>query len=151
MSIEMSEAERNTFLSIGVNKVLADYVKSNEVFVFGSNAAGVHGAGSAREAVKYWGAVMGCGFGLQGGFGERGASYAIATKMADIRTPMPLPMIKSQVGGLLEFARANPTLKFMTVRVGCGLAGYDWERDVKPMFEGAPENVVFIEDEATKG
>ena len=43
-------------------RVTPDFIKSlkpNEVFVFGSNLAGMHGGGAARIAHLYFGAVMG--------------------------------------------------------------------------------------------
>ena len=46
-------------------------LESNEVFVFGSNARGLHYGGAARAAVEKFGAIMGQGHGLQG------KSYAI--------------------------------------------------------------------------
>ena len=51
-----------------------------EIFVFGSNLAGRHGAGAALAALKDHGAIYGCGEGIQG------QSYAIPTKD---RTPWP--------------------------------------------------------------
>lgn len=45
----------------------------NEIFVFGSNASGQHGAGAARTALERFGAVWGQGSGLQG------QSYGIDT------------------------------------------------------------------------
>jgi hypothetical protein len=51
-----------------------------EIFVFGSNLAGRHGAGAALAALKDHGAIYGRGEGLQG------QSYAIPTKD---RTPWP--------------------------------------------------------------
>ena len=36
-------------------------VEENEIFVFGSNEGGIHGAGAARTAVKF-GAKYGIGF-----------------------------------------------------------------------------------------
>ena len=48
-------------------------LKADEVFVFGSNLAGMHGGGAAYVAFRQFGAVMGCGVGL------RGQSYAIPT------------------------------------------------------------------------
>lgn len=48
-------------------------LKPDEVFVFGSNLAGMHGGGAARAAVRHFGAVMGQGVGMQG------QSYAIPT------------------------------------------------------------------------
>ena len=43
-----------------------DSLKENEIFVFGSNLAGMHGGGAARIARLHFGAVMGKGVGLQG-------------------------------------------------------------------------------------
>ncbi len=40
-----------------------DSLKEDEVFVFGSNLAGMHGGGAAYAAFKLFGAVMGCGVG----------------------------------------------------------------------------------------
>ena len=45
----------------------------DEVFVFGSNLAGMHAGGAARVAYERFGAVMGQGVGMQG------QSYAIPT------------------------------------------------------------------------
>ena len=39
---------------------------ANEVFVFGSNARGLHYGGAARAALERFGAIMGQGHGLQG-------------------------------------------------------------------------------------
>ena len=41
-------------------------LKENEIFVFGSNLAGVHGGGAARFAYERFGAVWGEGVGLHG-------------------------------------------------------------------------------------
>ena len=46
-------------------------LNKNEIFVFGSNLAGMHAGGAARQAVDHFGAIMGQGVGLQG------QSYAI--------------------------------------------------------------------------
>jgi hypothetical protein len=48
-------------------------LKSNEIFVFGSNTLGRHGAGAAKQAMKF-GAKYGQARGLQG------QTYAIVTK-----------------------------------------------------------------------
>lgn len=53
-------------------------LKDNEVFVFGSNESGIHGAGAAKTALK-WGAILGQPEGLQG------KTYAIPTKSKDIK------------------------------------------------------------------
>ena len=57
-----------------------DSLKENEIFVFGSNLAGMHGGGAARIARLHFGAVMGKGVGLQG------QSYAIPTMQGGVET-----------------------------------------------------------------
>ena len=49
-------------------------LKENEIFVFGSNPEGRHGAGSAKIAKDKFGAIYGNGRGAQG------KSYALVTK-----------------------------------------------------------------------
>lgn len=41
-------------------------LKENQVFVFGSNEAGIHGAGAAKTALDNFGAIRGRGFGKFG-------------------------------------------------------------------------------------
>ena len=104
-------------------------LKPGQVFVFGSNEVGVHGAGAARLANERFGAVRGIGWGLQG------QSFAIPTKNAMIRT-LIIPVIDNYVWKFLAFARSKPELTFLVTEVGCGLAGYK-PCDIAPMFEGA--------------
>ena len=105
------------------------------IFVFGSNLAGVHGAGAAYDAVKNHGAVMHQGKGLQG------RSYALPTKGWNIQT-LPLGLIKKYVDEFLIFAATYPELTFKVTRVGCGLAGYT-DADIAPLFEEATDNCLF--------
>lgn len=49
-------------------------LKENQIFVFGSNPSGYHGAGAAKDA-KAFGAVTHIGRGLQG------QTYALVTKI----------------------------------------------------------------------
>lgn len=104
-----------------------------DVFVFGSNLAGRHGAGSALEAARHWGAKRGIGV------GPAGRSYAIPTKDHGLRV-LPLDVIRSHVRTFLEYARCNPRHTFNVVKIGCGLAGYR-ENQIAPMFFGSPSNV----------
>lgn len=104
-------------------------LKEDEVFVFGSNLAGVHGAGAAKQAREQFGAVFGTGIGLQG------QSYAIPTKNQFIMT-MSLRRIKPFVLAFIVFATRFPEKKFMVTQIGCGHAGYTPE-DIASMFEGA--------------
>lgn len=107
----------------------------DRIFVFGSNLAGRHGLGAAREAYQKWGAVYGRGIGMQG------QSYAIPTKDWELK-PLPLNTIKIFIATFLNYAREHPELRFRVTRVGCGLAGYT-EAEIKPMFDGASENCEF--------
>ena len=86
-----------------------DYItdlKPDEVFVFGSNLAGMHGGGAARVAFRQFGAVMGCGVGL------RGQSYAIPTMQGGVDT------IKPYVDDFIAFAKAHSELFFYVTRIG---------------------------------
>ena len=58
-------------------------LRPGEIFVFGSNLAGMHGGGAARIAVDRFGAIMGQGVGLQG------QSYAIPTMQGGVNTIQP--------------------------------------------------------------
>ncbi len=131
-----------------------------EVFVFGSNLAGQHGAGSAHHAMQDWGAEKFIGV------GPSGNAYAIPTKDSNIEV-LPLNVINlyvqqficyahetEEMRDLFEIARAwdkettygeNPyDVIYKTVPVGCGLSGYNFD-DIAPMFLDAPDNVVFTD------
>ncbi len=101
-------------------------LKADEVFVFGSNLAGMHGAGAAWLAFQKFGAVMGCGVGL------RGQSYAIPTMQGGVET------IKPYVDEFIEFAKSHPDLFFYVTRIGCGIAGFR-DREIAPLFQAAKE------------
>ena len=99
-------------------------LKSDEVFVFGSNLAGMHGGGAAYIAFKQFGAVMGCGVGL------RGQSYAIPTMQGGVDT------IKPYVDDFIAFAKDHPELFFYVTRIGCGIAGFR-DKEIAPLFKEA--------------
>ena len=102
------------------------------IFLFGSNLAGIHGAGAARFAVEKHGARYGQGIGYQGN------SYAIPTKDKYIKT-LPLSEIDHYVDQFINFAIEHPNLTFEVTRIGCGLAGYI-DSQIAPMFKNAPMN-----------
>lgn len=101
-------------------------LKKDEIFVFGSNESGIHGAGGARLALEKFGAIYGKPFGLQG------QSFAIPTKDKNINT-LPLYKINHYVKLFEQFARGNQNLTFLVTEIGCGLAGYSIE-DIAPLF-----------------
>lgn len=106
-------------------------LKENEIFVFGSNLAGMHGGGAAWIAYERFGAVMGQGVGLQG------QSYAIPTMQGGVET------IKPYVDAFVEFANQHKEYKFLVTKIGCGIAGFRNE-EIAPLFESAIdlENVI---------
>ena len=96
-------------------------LKDNEIFVFGSNLAGMHAGGAARAAAQKFGAVMGQGVGLQG------QSYAIPTMQGGVET------IKPYVDEFIKFADCHPELTFLVTRIGCGIAGFT-DKEIAPLF-----------------
>ena len=112
------------------------------IFVFGSNTAGIHGAGAAKHAMLYEGAI------LRQGYGMAGNSFAIPTKDHKILT-LPLDKIQMYVTEFKKFAQAvhipgsdKQSHEFKVTRIGCGLAGYH-DSDIAPMFLGSPDNCYF--------
>lgn len=117
----------------------------NQVFVFGSNEAGIHGAGAAQAAYKHHGARW------HMGYGHYGNSFAIPTKgvihsavggAKQIGRTLPLDKIRVYVDAFLAYAEAHPELTFNVTRIGCGLAGLR-DEDIAPMFAKAPVNCLF--------
>lgn len=108
------------------------HLEPNEIFVFGSNLQGYHGAGAARMALDKFGAVWGQGVGLQG------QSYAIPTMEGGVET------IKPYVDEFIDFAELHPEYQFLLTRVGCGIAGFT-DEEIAPLFWEALklENVIF--------
>jgi hypothetical protein len=141
------------------SRVLAEVLRhpittlaSGEVFVFGSNRGGFHGAGSAGlasrgdagldwrsdrrframmaapigspERVGEW-AVFGVARGHQ--VGLHGQSYAIETierPGRQYRRGTPLGVIAGQLRELVEFGRSRPDLRFVVTPLGEGFSGY---------------------------
>lgn len=104
-----------------------------EIFVFGSNERGLHGAGAARTAMLWFEAA------LHVGHGQTGRCYAIPTKDRQIKT-LPLWEIARYVNTFVAYAKAHPGQTFLVTEIGCGLAGYT-PAEIAPMFADAPQNV----------
>lgn len=105
----------------------------SEIFVFGSNLAGSHGAGSAKAAYESHGAIWGCGIGPQGN------SYAIPTKDEFIKS-MSLDRIEVHVNNFIRYSNDRLDSIFNVVAIGCGLAGFR-SQQIAPMFRHASQNV----------
>jgi hypothetical protein len=81
------------------------------IFVFGSNPEGRHGSGSAKCAIEKFGAIYGCGEGLQG------QCYALPTK--DLRVKennalrsIPREKIIENIKKMYKCALEHPDKKF---------------------------------------
>ena len=107
----------------------------NTVFVFGSNTAGIHGAGAAKEAFQNHGAKFHHGYGICGN------SFAIPTKDKYIQS-LPTAAVESFVMGFLAFAEDRSDLTFKVTRIGCGLAGFN-DATMALMFVNASANCLF--------
>lgn len=103
------------------------------IFVFGSNLSGIHGAGAAKAALDFFGAVWGVAEGMTG------QCYAIPTVRRGIAGPLELDAIRLSVSKFLHYAATHPEDRFFVTRIGCGLAGHK-DADVAPMFRDAPLN-----------
>lgn len=99
-------------------------LRSDEIFVFGSNLQGMHGGGAARAAVDKFGAIWGQGVGLQG------QCYAIPTMHGGV------DVIKPYVDQFIVFAKEHTELFFYVTRIGCGIAGFK-DSDMAPLFKDA--------------
>lgn len=113
---------------------LANAKNIDIIFVFGSNEAGVHGAGAARSALEKWGAVWGSGV------GRNGNSYAIPTKDHNIQT-LPVESIKPYVDDFIDYVKDNPGI-YLISEIGCGLAGYTSE-EIAPLFQRLYDETIY--------
>lgn len=102
-------------------------LKSNEVFVFGDNEAHIHGAGAAKQAMR---------FGAKHGQQISEQTYGIPTKDVKIKYTLSLNKIKKHVNEFIEYAKNKPDKIFLVTEIGCGLAGLKYN-DIAPMFKEA--------------
>lgn len=111
-------------------------LKDNEIFVWGSNKSGIHGAGAALFAMNN-GAIYGQAEGLQG------KTYAIITTdlTKSYRPSVDISLVTEQVNKFMKFAIDNPQLTFLVTEVGCGLAGFTVEQ-IAPLFKSVLLNKI---------
>lgn len=116
------ETYHNHKIADGFTPSRITHLRPNDVFVFGSNLAGVHGSGAARTANKYFGAERGVGE------GHTGQSYAIPTMQGGVDT------IKPYVERFIQYTKEHPELHFFVTPIGCGRAGFI-PKDIAPLFK----------------
>ena len=127
--MEMSREERleckrrfaREYYTPRVTPYQIDHLKENEIFVFGSNAAGLHAGGAAAQAMSSFGAIWGQGEGLQG------QSYAIPTMEG-------IDDMNAAIQRFAQFANQHRNMRFLVTRIGCGIAGYT-AREIAPLFK----------------
>lgn len=116
------------------------HLEPNQIFTYGANTAGIHGAGAAKLALR-WGAKM-------GEYGLNGQTYGIPTKDHNIRT-LPLDKIQVHVDTFLAVAFSHPEYEFLVTKIGCGLALYE-PKNIAPLFKkiktGGFDNVILPEE-----
>ncbi|MGN0821488.1 MAG: hypothetical protein ACI4OX_06920 [Akkermansia sp.] len=103
---------------------LINILQEKEIFVFGSNLAGLHYGGAARVAHERFGAIWVQETGLQG------QCYVIPIMHGGIREIAPY------VDQFAADAAAHPELRFLVTRIGCGIAGFQ-DEDIAPLIDRA--------------
>lgn len=122
-------------------------LKDNQIFVFGSNTQGRHGAGTAKLCLQKYGAIYGQASGLQG------RSYGlITTDLTTYKFPSRSPKeILEEIKKLYNFAELHPELEFLVAYTaeGYNLCGYS-SKQLAKFFSliPIPDNVIF-EDKFT--
>lgn len=114
-------------------------LEPNQIFVFGANCAGIHGAGAAKQALK---------FGAKHRhFGWVGQTYTLMTKDSNLQT-LSLSDIKEEIDFFLEIVRDNPKKEWLLTKIGCGLAGYSVPEIAKLFidFLPLPNNLIVPKD-----
>ena len=117
-------------------------LRPGEIFVFGSNRAGIHGGGAARLAREKFSAQHGVGEGLTG------QCYAFPTLNENFEK-VSRAALEASRDSFFETARRHPELTFLLTKVGCGIAGFA-EDEIRPLFRDAPANVILPEDWRTR-
>jgi hypothetical protein len=123
---------------------IIEKLDKNQVFVFGSNVDGFHGAGAAAYAFKFFGAKW------NQGRGPQGQSYAICTKdlNAEKHPSVSRAEIMRQIKDLYFYAEQHKDKEFLIAYSGTGknLSHYTNE-EMAEMFACTriPGNIVFEE------
>jgi hypothetical protein len=109
-----------------------------QIFVFGANTRGAHGAGAAKQAAKEFGAQ----YGVREGF--TGRCWAFPTLDDNLQKRSRAELERSR-DLLYSACEENPELEFLLTKVGCGLAGFS-EDFMRGLFTNPPANLVLPED-----
>jgi len=112
-----------------------DELADNEIFVFGSNKKGIHGANAALQAKNQFGAEIGVGEGLTG------QTYALPTKSTPYKS-LTVDEVSKNIDTFLEVAKNNPDKIFKMTPIGTNLAGFEAQEIADLLFsKDIPSNV----------
>lgn len=116
-------------LRISPEDITVEFLGRTGVFCFGSNEAGLHGAGAAKFAFEKMGAR------LNQGFGFMGQCFGIPTKDWDIGQ-LDIKCIQFYVERFIEFTKIKYSRNwdFFVTQIGCGLAGFT-PPEIAPSFK----------------
>ena len=106
----------------------------NEIFVFGSNLAGIHAGGAAKFAKDNFGAIEGCGIGPQG------KCWAIPTLDHDF-IKLPLDDVKFWIECFKIYAEIYNDKIYYFTPIGTGIAGFT-VKEIKSILPKFPKNVI---------
>ena len=128
-------------MKLSTYKGLITKLSENEVFVFGSNTQGRHGAGAALYAARFFGAIYGKARGIQG------QSYAICTKNLTKRDhpSISAKAIMGEILSLYRIATQNGWKKYYVAHsMEPNLNGYT-PAEMAQMFyhKNIPSNIIF--------
>jgi hypothetical protein len=101
-------------------------LQKDEVFVFGSNLAGHHSGGAAKQALK-WGAKW------YVSSGPMGQTYGIPTVGVH-----GLDAVERYVLQFIKYVEENDHITFYVTAIGCGSAGFTPEQ-IAPLFKDCVE------------
>lgn len=124
ISIVHTRQQNTTFAPQRYTPNHISWLNSNQIFVFGSNIEGMHGAGAAKDAMNLFGAEWGKGVGCTG------QCYAIPTMHGGIEE------IRPYVEDFIRYAEEHPELEFLVTPIGCGIAGFK-PKEMAPLFRSA--------------
>lgn len=113
---------------------MIESLKTNEIFVFGSNLAGNHAGGAAFQAFRDFNAEWGTGEGLTG------HCYAFPT-MDNTMRPLTMSQLKKIRTRFYKVVDQHPDMAFLLTKVGCGIAGFSEEK-IQKLFVNAPKNII---------
>lgn len=105
-----------------------------QIFVFGSNLAGIYDGGATMTALKYFGAVQGVGRGWMG------QCFAIPVQDKQLHN-LPLAQIAQYIEDFKIYTANHRQMTYFITAIGCGHAAFS-PSEIAPLFTGISDNVI---------